>query len=599
MMKRIIRYIPAILLLLALSFVPAHAEKEPEAVVSIGLLDSFNPEVERELILPTMEYLKQKFPQIRWSLVHLNTLKPVASVEQSKADFVFSSAGTFQELHQVLGYNHVVTSKSVFSDNPSESVGSVFIARKSREDLKDIPSLKGKVAVASQPNSFDGWLIGTHEIAKEGYDPDKFFSKVIFSHFQFPDSLAILAAGKADVGVFSACLLEKLEKEGLVSTEDFKIISPKDKESLKCSHSTELYPGIVLSTGENTDPKLVWEVTSALLSMPSINNSEWTISQKFSKVNQLYQDLKIGPYSYLKEQSLSALWQRFKNVILIIAGIVLILIVNEIYLRSAVAWRTRQLKSALKEKIRAERDAREKGKQLAQMEKFGVISQMSGMLAHELQQPLLAIGNFTSGLKMYMNKQERLDKVSSEAIQHIEKNTKRIADIVGRVRSYAKNKRGQFELVDLAEIAKRALTSAKGSAFADIPIRLKVPAKAEVYGQPLELELIMVNLLKNACSEVKKVKDPQIVLSIEDEGKCWRVSVRDNGPKLSPQEFLRLRQMGDSVKDDGLGIGLSLVRGLCDSHGASLSFSQIELQGICAAFVIEKRSDDGADRKNN
>lgn len=103
MMKRIIRYIPAILLLLALSFVPAHAEKEPEAVVSIGLLDSFNPEVERELILPTMEYLKQKFPQIRWSLVHLNTLKPVASVEQSKADFVFSSAGTFQELHQVLG----------------------------------------------------------------------------------------------------------------------------------------------------------------------------------------------------------------------------------------------------------------------------------------------------------------------------------------------------------------------------------------------------------------------------------------------------------------------------------------------------------------
>ena len=96
----------------------------------------------------------------------------------------------------------MVTSKSVFSDNPSESVGSVFIARKSREDLKDIPSLKGKVAVASQPNSFDGWLIGTHEIAKEGYDPDKFFSKVIFSHFQFPDSLAILAAGKADVGVF-------------------------------------------------------------------------------------------------------------------------------------------------------------------------------------------------------------------------------------------------------------------------------------------------------------------------------------------------------------------------------------------------------------
>ncbi len=166
---------------------------------------------------------------------------------------------------------------------------------------------------------------------KEGYDPDKFFlESYLFLISSFRILWLFLQQVKADVGVFSACLLEKLEKEGLVSTEDFKIISPKDKESLKCSHSTELYPGIVLSTGENTDPKLVWEVTSALLSMPSINNSEWTISQKFSKVNQLYQDLKIGPYSYLKEQSLSALWQRFKNVILIIAGIVLILIVNEI-----------------------------------------------------------------------------------------------------------------------------------------------------------------------------------------------------------------------------------------------------------------------------
>ncbi len=91
MMKRIIRYIPVILLLLALSFCACpRRKKEPEAVVSIGLLDSFNPEVERELILPTMEYLKQKFPQIRWSLVHLNTLKPVASVEQSKAEISFS-----------------------------------------------------------------------------------------------------------------------------------------------------------------------------------------------------------------------------------------------------------------------------------------------------------------------------------------------------------------------------------------------------------------------------------------------------------------------------------------------------------------------------
>src|SRR5699024_12757017 len=64
-----------------------------------------------------------------------------------------------------------------------------------RSERKD---LQGKVAAASQPNSFDGWLVGQHELFKNGLNPEKFFKRSVFTHFQFPDALMLLIQGEAD-----------------------------------------------------------------------------------------------------------------------------------------------------------------------------------------------------------------------------------------------------------------------------------------------------------------------------------------------------------------------------------------------------------------
>ena len=63
---------------------------------------------------------------------------------------------------------------------------------------------------------------------------------------------------------------------------------------LKCARSTDLYPGIVFAALENIPPKLMWEVTSSLISMPPTNDYEWTIASRFSKVDELFRDLQLG-----------------------------------------------------------------------------------------------------------------------------------------------------------------------------------------------------------------------------------------------------------------------------------------------------------------
>ena len=572
---------------LALLSLPASAQDKTE--VRVGIIDSFNPEFSAETLTPTIAYLNLKLPAYHFIAVPLNSVDPKKDLERNPPEFFISSAGTFYELSLSSQAVHIATRKSMYADDPSQAEGAAFVALANREDLTDLASLKNKVVAASQPNSFEGWLVPQRELHRQGYDPEKFFRKAIFSHFQFPDALMMLLQGEADVAIVSSCLLESLAQEGLLDKEDFKIIEEKNSGSLRCAHSTDLYPGIVFASREETPPKLAWEVTSALISMPPTHNYEWTIARRFSKVDELYKDLQLGPYSYLRDWSAAGIFKRYKIEILLTGGILMLLLLNSLYLRKEVNRRTLQVKRSLERQIKLEKDYRDSRRRLSQMERFGVISQMSGMLAHEVQQPLLAINNYLAGLSVYLDKKGLNDAITGRAISSLQHNSDRIKEIVMRVRGYAKQKKGESKPCDLAEIARSALESLKALKYDNVKLSSNLPQKAPVVGDPLELELLIINLLKNACSAVEKERHPLVALEILSENSHWLLTVSDNGPGLNDISFARLKTLGDSVKPDGLGIGLSLVRGIVDNHGGTLDFKRLKPHGICASFRIEKR----------
>lgn len=546
-------------LLAGFIFISAASFAAEKTEIKVGVIDSFNPEFSTQTLEPTLKFLNSKLPAYRFVPVSLNSVNPDKELKNNPVDFLISSAGTFHELSLSQGIVHVATRKTILSDDPSASEAGAFVTLAKREDLKELRDLKEKVVAASQPNSFDGWLVAQHEIFKNGLDPENFFKRSVFTHFQFPDSLMLLIQGEADVAILSACVLEQLSNEGLIEASDFKVLAQKPQGVLRCARSTDLYPGIVFAAREDIPPKLKWEVTSALMSMPPTNDYEWTIASRFSKVDELYRDL------------------------------LLLLILNSLYLRRTVAKRTLQVRRTLNRQIKLEKEYKESRNRLAQMEKFGVINQMSGMLAHEVQQPLMAINNYLAGLRVYLNSKGYSDAVTERAIGSLEHNSERIGSIVTRVRGYAKQKKGEMKSCDLTAIALSALNVLKALKFEHVEVTSDLPPQAKVVGDPLELELLIINLLKNACSAVEKQPKPKVDLKIESlDDKHWCLSVSDNGPTLDDKSFARLKTLGDSVKPEGMGIGLSIVRGIADKHGAELEFIRLPKGGICSRAVIDK-----------
>ena len=262
--------------------------------------------------------------------------------------------------------------------------------------------------------------------------------------------------------------------------------------------------------------------------------------------------------------------------------------------------RTRELESALKERDRMEEEARTSRERLSAVERVGMLSQMSSMFAHELKQPLASITNYIGGLKLWNKARQTTDEdraMAEAALSSMADEAARVTAIVNRVRGYAKRSNESLKPVDWLAAVRRVAAIVERHDTKRVPIRIVAgdflkadPSEdrpAMVLGDALELELLTLNLMRNAGHAAFDVTGGFVSVSLTlEKGRYW-LRVTDNGPKLTPEQFARLTGYGESVKQEGLGIGLSICRGIVDRHGGTLRFYQLPVAGICAEVVIE------------
>lgn len=223
---------------------------------------------------------------------------------------------------------------------------------------------------------------------------------------------------------------------------------------------------------------------------------------------------------------------------------------------------------------RAERDNRMKDEFLS-------------MLAHELRNPLSAINNAVQVLELDSSAEAktRARRVIGRQVVHL---SHLVDDLVNVDRVVSGKIKFTPQPFDVAEVVSRAVSGFTGNAGLDRYIDVSTEP-AWVNGDAVRLEQVLSNLLTNAIKYSPAASRIQVAL--RGDGANATLTVEDAGigisPDLLPSIFDTFVQ-GDRTLDrtaGGLGIGLTLVRGLVEMHGGTVDVSS-DGEGLGCRFTV-------------
>lgn len=301
----------------------------------------------------------------------------------------------------------------------------------------------------------------------------------------------------------------------------------------------------------------------------------WTVPADYQPVHDVLRQLQVEPYAFLRATRVQALLRRYWGwaaalLALALAGTAYLLRVEVLVKR-----RTAELTHSLHEReCLAQQNARHQ-EALGHLSRLSILGELSAMLAHELTHPLATIGNYAAGLRRRAAQGNLAPQALEQALQDIAQESERAARVIGSVRALARKRVPEREAIAPLALARQAL-ALLGGGHGSPDIRLRCAPGADrlrVRGDAQQLLQVLINLLQNARDAHRLAgSDAQqpIDLEIGSEDSQLILAVRDHGPPLPPQAQALLFTPFHTTKPDGLGLGLSISRGIAEAHGGAL-----------------------------
>lgn len=507
-------------------------------------------------------------------------------VKQGAFDMTLTSAGAFRRMAiEGAGVRDLATAASRRVPNPNFAEGSVFFVRND-SPIQTIEDLRGKSVAANHEKGFSGWQTALGELARRGLNPQHFFSREDFTNHDMAEVIRRVEDGRNDAGVVRTCFMEAMN----LTLSRFRILGARDDGSIDCVHSTDLYPNWVIAAAPSLSPDLSRKIAAALFSMPPIGDDvRWSIATDFRGVDNLFRTLKIGPYEYLATFSFKRFIAHYWPGFAIALTLLIALVLHSVTVGTLVRRRTRELEASLKRENELSQETVAAQNRFLALQKVGIVGQMSSIIAHELRQPLAAISMQAFGLMRRFENGTVTRDAALTALDKISHQTDRAGAIVDQVRAYAKGDRRRAPL-EINRTVSDAVAEARKS-FRNLGVPMEyTPSPTPIYttANPLEIELIVINLLKNAAEAVKISGKAGVVrCRITGFPGSPAIEIENPGRRFTDAEWDSL--LADSLvtsKRKGLGLGLSIVRSLTDDLGGRLTFTRPAAGGLIVTVTL-------------
>jgi signal transduction histidine kinase len=230
--------------------------------------------------------------------------------------------------------------------------------------------------------------------------------------------------------------------------------------------------------------------------------------------------------------------------------------------------------------------------QLTHLARVAMLGELSGALAHELQQPLTAILCNAQSAE-YLRAKVPIDASELGEILHdITREGKHAGEIIRRLRALLTRGETRFGRVELAELHRDVLGVVRGT-LNERNVQLNVQIDemvSAVRGDSIELQQVVLNLLLNACESMngngRYDRRIDILATLESDQTTVRISVMDLGNGIAPDRLEHIFEPFVTTKPGGLGLGLSICRSIVVAHGGRLWATNRPERGAAFHFTV-------------
>jgi PAS domain S-box-containing protein len=227
--------------------------------------------------------------------------------------------------------------------------------------------------------------------------------------------------------------------------------------------------------------------------------------------------------------------------------------------------------------VLAEMEARKQRERLAHVARLGTLGEMAAGIAHELNQPLAAIANYTQACQRLLASGDMEPEELGQVLGRVTAQARRAGDVIQRLRAFVRRHTPDRRHRDAREVVQEILPLVEMDCRShEVDLQLDFQAdlpRIQVDG--IQLQQVLLNLTRNAVEAMNAVEPATRRLLIrtetlnEDE---VELTVTDTGPGVPDSLLEQLFEPFFTTKPEGMGLGLSLSRSIIEAHGGVLRY---------------------------
>lgn len=251
-------------------------------------------------------------------------------------------------------------------------------------------------------------------------------------------------------------------------------------------------------------------------------------------------------------------------------------------------------------RVRAEETVRLQQAQIAHVQRVSSLGQMASELAHELNQPLFAIGNFAAASLQAL---DELSEAPPTNLRHwltqIAAQADRAGQIVHRLHRFVRKSPTTHQRLELAELIREGLELvAVDARLHGVELEcIETRQPIHVFADRIQVQQVLVNLVLNGIEAMSASEANHRKLTVRvqlaDAAGHAALIVRDRGRGLDAVPIERLFEPYFSTKPNGSGMGLTISREIARSLGGDLAAAPASGPG--AQFTLTLPLHEGAD----